>query len=76
MVVKVFPFNPVINSMQYDGAKQELTICFVKASTGTRVYENVPREIFYGIYYLTKTEDLLSYYSKNIKQKFQLITKK
>lgn len=76
MVTKVFPHNTVITSVDYNGEISELTINFVNQNTGIRTYTGVPRKLFYQLYYLQSAADLLSFYSKNFKGKFDLKTKK
>lgn len=73
-MTKVFPYNPLIISMEYNSKSKELKINF-RSTTESRTYAEVPSEIFYGIYYKEKIGELLSYYSKKIRKKFTLITK-
>lgn len=75
MTVKVFPYNPVIISIEYNSAAAEMKISFRKIGE-IRTYAEVPNEIFYKLYYLNTVADLLRYYTKNIRKKFKLIDKK
>lgn len=74
MLVKQFPYNPLIISMEYNSINKELKINF-RSTSESRTYAEVPIDIFYGIYYKERIGEMLSYYSKTIRKKFPLITK-
>jgi hypothetical protein len=72
-----FPINPVLRSMAYRNG--ELTIEFFKRSgNGVRIekrqYGEVPQDIAYGLYYKKTAPEILSYYAKQIRKKFKLLS--
>lgn len=71
MISKIFPYNPVIKSMEYNGPVQELTIYFANGSVKT--YAEVPSEKFYKIFYMQTLKEMLSYYAKEMRKKFKVI---
>lgn len=76
MMEKVFPINPVLQSMAYHNG--ELTIVFLKRngkffSTETRQYAEVPRELAYMWFYKQTAGECLKFYAKNIRKKFSLL---
>jgi hypothetical protein len=76
MVIR-FPINPVLESLSY--ANDNLTLVFKKKIEGkvllqSRQYENVPKEVVYPWIYKKSASEVLSYYAKNIRKKFKLIS--
>ena len=67
-----FPYNPVLESMRYTG--QELTIVFKKKDgKQERTYAEVPKEIAYGLLYKKTASEVLSFFAKEIRQKFKVV---
>ena len=75
-MIKPFPINPIIEYASFKYTSQthgELTIGFKK--TFSRVYLEVPRELFYKIFYMENAGTMIGFYSKNIRRKFKSLTK-
>ncbi len=72
MASAIFPYNPVLVSMNYKGT--ELTLTFrKKQGTQDRTYAEVPATVAYGLLYKKTASELLSYYAKEVRKKFTLI---
>lgn len=70
MITKAFPYNTVINSVEWDGANEILVVNFAR---GTRKYRGATAACFYKLYYMVDLKSMLSYYATNIRKKFDLI---
>lgn len=71
MITKVFPFNPVIKCMTYNGPNSELTIDFKNGDIKT--YGEVPKELFYKMYHKTDLSEMLSLYHQEFRKKFTVV---
>ncbi len=72
MIATTFPINPVLAGMTYRG--EELTLVFKKKQgTQERTYADVPAQVAYGLFYKKTASEVLSYFAKNIKNKFKVI---
>lgn len=73
MISKQFTNNPTLHAMVYEG--ERLTITF-KRSIGLqdRTYIGVPSNIAYALYYKQKAKDAISYFAKNIRKKFKVVS--
>lgn len=74
-MTKAFPYNPTLISMSYAGEVLELVFRKPKRKTGiqTRRYGPVPQDVIYKWYYKESVSDILSYYAKHIRKKFDLL---
>ena len=70
---KQFPINPTLYYMKKEG---DNLIIALKSSKGVteRKYKDVPIEIIGKLFYLNSAKECLSYYSKEIKGKFTVLT--
>lgn len=72
MAACVFPHNPVLISMSIDGEKMTLEYR-KKIGSEKRTYDEVPTLISYGLFYKKTAKEVMSYYAKNIRKKFNRI---
>ncbi len=74
-MIKQLPYNPTIISFGY--SNEVLEVVFrkpkLKAGIQTRKYSGVPSDIAYKWFYKDSVTELLSFYAKNIRKKFELI---
>lgn len=72
MITRAFKRNPVIKSMTYNN--ENLAIEFNKGQI--RTYCKVPAPIAYKLFYTGSASESLTYYSNEIKGKFEVLTVK
>lgn len=72
-ITRLFPYGSVIVKMDYNTDKKRLTISFKKkVGTQDRTYEGVPTKTAYGLYYENEPKKIMSNYSNNVKNKFEV----
>lgn len=72
MAACIFPHNPVLIAMSIDGDKMTLEFR-TKTGPEKRTYDGVPTDKSYGLFYKKTAKEVMSFYTKNIRKKFNRI---